>query len=138
MKTEKLVFCAALSALSYLSACSFHENKIYCNLANQSILTCDNSYITSLQIREIENLESFVLQIKQNKNTKTHLSLNEFTDYFDVFYTGNREQPNPISLTPNKTYEIINFTNGDRASEKIIIKTGLKGELIQSDKTSCN
>jgi hypothetical protein len=135
MKKIFLKYCIIVIFAFVLVSC--FGNNIYFDLEKQTICSCNKQTITSLNIHDLDNQNTYFFTLRPNKNGTNCLSIQTWSgDYFveNIFdYTVNSKN---FRLKPNTEYEIYNHTFGDAAGGKLIVKTNNKGMVIYADRTS--
>lgn len=113
------------------------NNQIYYDLHKESIISCSGAALSSINITNNNNLESYSFQIKNwELEADTFYLFKKNFNYILKRY-GIIMPINDFQILPNSNYTVTNYSNGDAASIEIEFRTNTAGKIIYASKTTC-
>ena len=133
MKKE-IIYITLCVALCLLISC--HSSSMYFDIEQQAIIGCENP-ITKLYIISKDNKDYLYFSILHPKKGSNKFNIKKLIKDYSIETTRTCIDLQDFKLRPETEYEIINYSNGDATSGKLLIRTDKNSSVIYADKTSC-
>jgi hypothetical protein len=105
-------------------------------MESQSVIRCKGR-ISNLYITSKDDRDYLYFSVLQGKKGSNRFSVKELNKNYSIDVTTTLIDLQNFKLRPETEYEIINHSNGDTPSGKLIIRTDKNSSVIYADKTSC-
>lgn len=130
MNVRKLLMCALAIII-----CSCSDHKMYYDVKNQELISCDKKRFRMLEISS-ENEGTTLFWYDTVNMAPNVLILNNIPDGYEIKTDGLRRK-NPFLLIPNESYLIIK-SGGGVPEDSVRIWTDSKGKVYKTTKSKCN
>jgi hypothetical protein len=131
----KKIWCLLFVTLA-LTSC--YNNRIYYDMEEQAVKTCNGKVIRQLYItNESENVFYHFSKLDEKKGVNS-FSFNNLSEQYQLEVINGKIPLKDFKLTPKMKYKISNSSYGDAASSDIEIKVGVNGIITQASRTACD
>jgi len=105
-------------------------------MESQSVVRCKGT-ISNLYIISKDDKDYLHFSVLKGKKGSNAFSVKELNKNYSIEVTNTLIDLQNFKLRPETEYEIVNHSNGDMPSGKLIIRTDKNSSVIYADKTSC-